>query len=83
MKLNKTERAFLMTFVAIVQKMLGSTARSAPKQMNGAKARMRRSAADVALLKKQIRSARKRNISVKAIANELGVTPAYIYQLER
>jgi len=83
MKLSKTERDLLMMFVAIVQKMLGSTARSFPKRMNGAKARKRRSAADVAILKRQIRAARKRNISVKTIANQLGVTPAYIYQLER
>jgi hypothetical protein len=83
MKLSKTERDLLMTFVGIVQKMLGSTPRSSPKRMNGAKARRRRSAADVAILKRQIRAARKRNMSVIAIADKLGVTPAYIYQLDR
>jgi hypothetical protein len=72
-----------MTFVAIVQKMLGSTAGSTPRRMNGAKTGKRRSAADVVLLKKQIHLARKRKMSVKAIADELGVTPAYIYQLKR
>jgi hypothetical protein len=80
MKLSKTERNLLMTFVTIAQNMLDSTAKS-PRRGNGAKPRKRRSAADVALLKKQIRIARKRNRSVKAIADELGVTPAYIYQL--
>jgi hypothetical protein len=49
--------------------MLGSTASSTPKGTNGAKARKRKSTADVVLLKRQISAARKKNISVKAIAH--------------
>ncbi len=44
---------------------------------------MRRSSADVAQLKRHVNAALRRNVSVKQIADELGVTPAYIYQLMR
>ena len=82
MKLTKAERELLQTFATVAQKILASTAKSARRD-NGADPRKRRSAADVAILKKQIRAARKRNMSVNAIADELGITPAYIYQLGR
>jgi hypothetical protein len=81
MKLSRTERKLLSTFVAVAQKMLGSTADSA--RPNGDGRRRRRSAQDVALMKKHIRAARRRNVPVKAIAEELGVTSSYIYQLEK
>ena len=45
--------------------------------------RSRRSGADVAKMKTQIRAARKRKVPVTQIAKELGVTTSYIYQLER
>jgi hypothetical protein len=80
MKLSKNERVFLTTLVTVAQKMLHSG------KPNGSKARRprkRRSAADVALLKKEIRAARKQNVTVKQIADDLGVTTAYIYQLTR
>jgi hypothetical protein len=44
---------------------------------------MRRSRADAALLKKQVHAALRRKVPVKVIADKLGVTRAYIYQLAR
>lgn len=81
MKLKKNERAFLVTMVSVVQKILdGSTNTTAS---NGTRKRKRRSAADVALLKRQILAARKRKIPVKTIADELGITTAYVYQIAK
>ena len=77
MKLKKADREFLATFVAVAQKMLDSTDKSSTGT-NGAKPRKRRSAADLAVLKRQIRAARNRNMSVKTVADQLGVTPSYI-----
>jgi len=45
--------------------------------------RTRRSAADVAKMKKQIRAARKKKVPVSQIAKGLGLTTSYIYQLEK
>ena len=83
MKLTKAERDFLATFAGIAHKLLNA---GSAKTLNGngnGKARTRRSAADVAKMKKQIRAARKKKMPVAQIANELGVTPSYIYQLGR
>jgi len=81
MKLKKNERAFLVTMVSVVQKILdGSTNTTAS---NGTRKRKRRSAADVVLLKRQILAARKRKIPVKTIADELGITTAYVYQIAK
>ena len=79
MKLKKNERAFLATLISVAQKMLDSQANSTT--MNGNRKRKRRTAADVVLLKKRILAARKRNVPVKAIASELGITTAYVYQI--
>jgi hypothetical protein len=79
MKLTKGERRFLMTLMTVTQKMLDVS--SAPSGRVGSRPRKRRSGADVALLKKEVRAALKRKVPVKEIANKLGVTPAYIYQL--
>ena len=81
MKLKKNERAFLATIVSVAQKILDTSTNSTAR--NGSRKRMRRSAADVALLKKQILAARKRKVPVKAIADELGITTAYVYQIGR
>jgi hypothetical protein len=78
MKLSKKERDFLTTLGAVVQKILHS---SKSNGSNGSKLRKRRSSADVVLLRKQIRLARRRNVPVKQIAEELGVTTSYIYQM--
>jgi hypothetical protein len=80
MKLTKEERRFLMTLMTVTQKMLEA---SAPLGRGGSGPRKRRSGADVALLKKEVRAALKRKVPVKQIADKLGVTPAYIYQLQR
>jgi hypothetical protein len=80
MKLNKNERAFLATIVSIAQKMLDTPTNS---KANGSAKRKRRSAADVVLLKKQILAARKRKVPAKTIADELGITTAYVYQIGR
>jgi DNA-binding transcriptional MerR regulator len=52
-------------------------------QGNGNGTRRRRSSEDAAELKRQIREARRKNIPVKEIAAKLGITPAYVYQLQR
>jgi hypothetical protein len=80
MKLSKSERDLLTTFASIAQKLLGA-AKLNGNSGNGQ--RLRRSAADVAKMKKQIRAARKKKIPVKQIAEELGITTSYIYQLDR
>ena len=79
MKLTKGERRFLMTLMTVTQKMLEVSSASSGRV--GSKPRKRRSGADVALLKKEVRAALKRRVPVKEIADKLGVTPAYIYQL--
>lgn len=81
MKLTKGERYFLMTLMTVTQKMLEAS--SAPSSRIGNRPRKRRSRADVALLKKEVRAARRHKVPVKHIADKLGVTPAYIYQLQR
>ena len=74
MKLSKNEQVFLTTLISVSQKLLRSS------KFNGVnKTRRRRSVDDVALLERQIRAARRRNVSVKKIADELGVTTSYVY----
>ena len=80
MALTKNERAFLSTFAEIAQKVLGEPA-TTTKGGNGR--RQRRSAADVAKMKKQIRAARIRKVPVSQIAKDFGITTSYIYQLEK
>ena len=80
MQLTKNERTFLRTFAEIAQKVLESPTTTS-KSGNGK--RVRRSAADVAKMKKQIRAARKRKVPVSQIAKDLGLTTSYIYQLEK
>ena len=82
MKLSKRERDFLSTFLAVAQKMFEASATPAGQTKFGRK-RIRRGSAGVAQLKRQIHAARMRNVPVKQLANKLGVTPAYIYQLMR
>jgi hypothetical protein len=77
MKLNKRERELLQTIVSLSEKLLSE----GRKKTNGA--RLRRSRADAAELRKQVRAARRQNTPVKEIANRLGVTPSYVYQLQR
>jgi hypothetical protein len=43
--------------------------------------RQRRTRADAVKLQKRVLAARRRNRSVAAIAEELEITPAYVYQL--
>ena len=80
MKLTKSERTFLSTFAEIAQKALGSPATTTESAKGK---RVRRSAADVAKMKKEIRAARKRRVPVSQIAKDLGLTTSYIYQLEK
>jgi hypothetical protein len=80
MKLKKRERDFLQTFVDIAQRLLDTPA---GKQLNGNSTRRRRSAKDAAKLKKQIQAARRRNVPVNEIAEDLGITPSYVYQLQQ
>ena len=80
MKLNKRERDFLETFVHIARRLLEVPGAN---HKNGNGTRRRRSSKDAVKLKKQIQAARKRNVPVKDIAAKLGITPAYVYQLQR
>ena len=80
MALTKNERAFLSTFAEIAQKVLGSPA-TTTKAGNGK--RLRRSAAEVSKMKKEIRAARKKKVPVSEIAKDLGITTSYIYQLDK
>jgi len=80
MQLTKDEQDFLRIFAEIAQKVLGSSTTTT----NGGKGkRTRRSAADVAKMKKQIRAARIRKVPVSQIAKDFGITTSYIYQLEK
>ena len=81
MKLSRKERELLGTIVSILQKVMVS--RAAPTSRRGERSRQRRSRAEAAELKKQVRAARRRNMSAKEIATELGITPTYVYQLLR
>jgi hypothetical protein len=79
--LNKKERELLTTLSSLLQKMLRS---SRSFTTNRAKApRLRRSRADAVELRKQVKAARRREVPVKEIARELGITPSYVYQLQR
>jgi DNA-binding CsgD family transcriptional regulator len=77
MKLSRRERELLQTIMSLSEKLLTGTG----SKTNGA--RLRRSKADAAELRKQVRAARRQNIPVKEIADRLGITPSYVYQLQR
>ncbi|HKG75019.1 MAG TPA: hypothetical protein VKA79_12315 [Aestuariivirgaceae bacterium] len=79
MNLNRRERELLKTVIGLFEKVL------APKPIagKGKGPRQRRSRADAVKLQKRVLAARRRNRSVAAIAEELGITPAYVYQLLR
>jgi hypothetical protein len=79
MKLNEKERELLRTIVSLAEKALA--ANGAAPEAEGP--RQRRSRADAAKLRKQVLAARQRKRSVAAIAQELEITPAYVYQLLR
>lgn len=78
MKLTNTERAFLTTLAGIAEKLLDDS-KSKTNRTNGKRAR--RSSAEAAKLQKQIRAARRKKMPVREIAEELGVTTSYIYQM--
>ena len=80
MQLTKNERTLLNTFAEIATKVLGSPATTTK---SGKGKRLRRSAADVAKMKIEIRAARKRKVPVSKIVKDLGITPSYIYQLDK
>lgn len=77
MKLSRRERELLQTIVSLSEKLLAGNG----SKTNGA--RLRRSRADAVQLRKQVRAARRQNIPVKDIADRLGITPSYVYQLQR
>jgi hypothetical protein len=79
MRLSRRERELLETLVSLSEKLL-ATGNSAGKA-NGV--RLRRSRADAAQLRKQVLTARRQNVPVKEIADKLGITPSYVYQLQR
>jgi hypothetical protein len=79
MRLSRRERELLETLVSLSEKLL-SRGNSATKA-NGV--RLRRSRADAVQLRKQVRTARRQNVPVKEIADKLGITPSYVYQLQR
>jgi hypothetical protein len=78
MKLDKKERELLKLIASLLEKAL-----AADGSTRNGDGRKRRSRADIPKLRKQVLAARRREISVREIADELGVTPAYVYQLLR
>ena len=80
MKLRKNERAFLTTLIAVALKLLES---SAARKKNSNGTRKRRSGADAARLRKQIRAARKqKSAGQQSDRRSIGrFTPAYVYQI--
>jgi len=79
MRLTKNERKVLLTtLIAVLEKLLDVSPEE-PASVSGK--RTRRSRADAAKLRQKVRAERKRNRPVKLIARELGVTPAYVYQI--
>ena len=80
MQLTKNERTVLSTFAEIARKVLASQVTTTT---SGKGKRLRRSAADVAKMKKEIRAARKRKVPISQIAKDLGLTTSYIYQLDK
>ena len=79
MRLSRRERELLETVISLSEKLL--TNRNSAAKANGV--RLRRSRADAAQLRKQVRTARRQNVPVKEIADKLGITPSYVYQLQR
>jgi hypothetical protein len=79
MILDKKETELLKLIASLVEKALAASGSAA----RGHGRRRRRSRADIPKLRKQVLAARRRKISVREIADELGVTPAYVYQLLR
>jgi hypothetical protein len=79
MRLTKRERDLLQTLMSLSEKLLASG--KAGSDVNGT--RYRRSRSDAAELRKQVRTARRQNVPVKEIADRLGITPSYVYQLQR
>jgi hypothetical protein len=80
MRLTKNERNFLSTLSAIANKLLDTP--NVPGG-NGSGRRTRRSATDVTRLKREIRLARRKKVPVRQIAEQLGLTTSYIYQLDK
>lgn len=79
MKMSRRERQLLVTMASLARKLLtssGATVKAGPP-------RFRRSRAEAVELRKRVLAARRRNLSVKDIAHELGITPSYVYQLQR
>jgi hypothetical protein len=80
MKLRKKEREFLTTFTALADKLLALD-NGARAKSNGV--RTRRTGRDLNRLKKQVMAARKRKVPVQQIAENLGITTSYVYQITR
>jgi hypothetical protein len=80
MQLTKNERTVLSTFAEIARKVLGSQVTTTT---SGKDKRLRRSAADIAKMKKEIRAGRKSKVPVSKIAKDFGITSSYIYQLDK
>jgi hypothetical protein len=67
-----------------IEEVLGgvmSSIQDHPMRSNGN--RRRRSAEDAAELKKQIRAARRKKVSIREIAAERDITPSYVYQMQK
>ena len=79
LKLDKKERELLKLVASLIEKALAADG-SARK---GDGRRRRRSRADIPKLRKQVLAARQGKMSVREIADELEVTPAYVYRLLR
>jgi hypothetical protein len=80
MRLQKREREFLTTLMAVADKLLDLDNGTQSKS-NGT--RKRRTGRDLAQLKKGVIAARKRKVPVQQIADNFRITPSYVYQIIR
>lgn len=73
------QTARLNSIVATAQKMNSLTEK---EPANKGSKRLRRSTADAAIMKGQIRAARTRGVPAAKLAEKYGVSTAYIYMIE-
>ena len=89
MQLSSRQIARLQSIVDTAQKILADAGKAAPAGARTSAARSqgydgparRRRGADLVAFRKMIKAERKKGASVADLAEKLGVTPSYIYQM--
>jgi len=74
-------RVFSKVLISLIENFLD--AQRATRVFSVEKKRVRRTRVEAGKLRRKVRAARKANKPVRVIAQELGITPAYIYQMAR